>query len=201
MMAVIQETKNDAEAVERIWAEWHFSTASDPVKRQEVAAKVTNGTATAEEQRSARGHHGVATVAAPKAIVVKGEMVAMGGRLIWAELRAQRSWVVVSAHAPHAAASDRDKKEFSANSGELYPKKSRRRIVLIGGDLNVKLGSRRQGEERWFGEHCGPEVPGRGDYGAAARAVLGDNGRGSCPCENMALWWLIRCPIRGIEAR
>lgn len=39
----------------------------------------------------------------------------------------------------------------------------------------MKLGGRRQGEERWLGEHCSPAVPERGLPGAAANTMLEDN--------------------------
>lgn len=39
----------------------------------------------------------------------------------------------------------------------------------------MKLGGRPQGEGRWKGEHCGPEVPDTGDGGAAACLMLEGN--------------------------
>lgn len=76
----------------------------DPVRLQQVAGRATEGKATAEHGQPVIKHHGLAAVAPLVAVAVKGGIVAAGGRLMWAEIRAPRSWAVVSEYAPHVAA-------------------------------------------------------------------------------------------------
>lgn len=79
-----------------------------------------------------------------------------GGRLITARIAAQRDCVLISAYAPHAAATDAAKDEFWTQLAAEIAENQRHSIFLVGGAFNAKLGKRHAGEGRWIGPHTGP---------------------------------------------
>lgn len=79
--------------------------------------------------------------------------------MITIRIAAQRDYILVSSHVPHAAAPDAAKGEFWANLAAEVRRQKRTGIVLVDEDLNVKLGGRRPGEGRWLGPHMGPHRP------------------------------------------
>lgn len=81
--------------------------------------------------------------------------------MMWAVIQSQKPWALVSAYAPQASAATSEKDRFYEDLTGMLQSIPRRYTLPNGGDFNVRLGSRREGEERWIGPHTGPERPER----------------------------------------
>lgn len=158
-VTALQESKAKAATTERPWVTLYLSSGVDLVRRQEMSDKIKHKTATAAERQDIREHVGVAIAFSPKAQLVCGDVRAVNGRMMWAVIQAQKTCVLVNAYAPHAYASTADKDGFYEELATMLRSIPRRYTLLVGGDFNVRLGARREGEKRWIGPHTGPTRP------------------------------------------
>ena len=64
-----------------------------------------------------------------------------------------RNIVMIQCYAPTAAAEEAEKQEFYMQLNEILRKQKKRDIIILGGDLNAKVGQENEGLEHIMGRH------------------------------------------------